>query len=76
MTVDAVFVVLKTIQHLFFFDCHVAKFLWSAMLFTFGIQPPVSVSNLLGSWLVGFSHKRRKPMLVGAVAMCWAIWLT
>jgi hypothetical protein len=54
----------------------VAKFLWPTMLFTFGVQPSVDVSNLLGSWLAGFSHKHRKPLLVGVVTLCWAIWLT
>ena len=74
MTVDAAFIILKKPFSNFFLSVmHVAKFLWSAMLFTFGIQPPVNVSNLLGSWLVGFSHKHKKPLLVGAVALCWAI---
>jgi hypothetical protein len=38
----------ETIQHLFF-DCHVAKFVWNAVYFTFGIDPPSSVTNMLGS---------------------------
>ena len=65
----------ETIQHLFF-DCHVAKSVWYALLFTFGIQPPVNFTHLLGSWLAGLTPNLRKPMLVGVVACCWAIWLT
>ena len=41
----------------------------------FGIQPPSNVTNMLGSWLRSFSVKLRKQLLVGAVALCWAIWL-
>ena len=52
-----------------------AKFAWNAVFFTFGIQPPTSVSHLLGSWLGGFSLKLRKQMLVGVAASCWALWL-
>ena len=65
----------ETIQHLFF-DCHVAKSVWYALFFTFGIQPPVNFAHLLGSWLAGFTPNLRKPMLVRGVACCWAIWLT
>ena len=64
----------ETIQHLFF-ECHVAKFVWGSVRMVFGIQPPSSVTNLLGSWLRSFSVKLRKQLLVGAVALCWAIWL-
>jgi len=42
----------ETIQH-FFFECHVAKFVWNAVFYTFGIVPPKSVANLLGSWIRG-----------------------
>jgi len=65
----------ETIQHLFF-DCHVAKFVWSAVFFAFGVKALASVSNMLGSWLRGFSMKLRKHFLVGVAAMCWAIWLS
>ena len=64
----------ETIQHLFF-ECHVAKFVWGSVRMVFGIQPPSNVTNMLGSWLRSFSVKLRKQLLVGAVALCWAIWL-
>jgi hypothetical protein len=38
----------ETIQHLFF-DCHVAKFVWSAIFFAFGAKAPTSVVDILGS---------------------------
>jgi len=65
----------ETIQHLFFY-CHVAKFVWSAVFFAFGVKALASVSNMLCSWLRGFSMKLRKQFLVGVAAMCWAIWLS
>ena len=65
---------LETI-HLFF-DCHVAKFVWNAVFFSFGVQPPSSVSHMLGSWPRGFPLKLRKQLLVQATVMCWDLWLS
>ncbi len=42
----------ETIQHLFF-DCHVARFVWSILFITFGINPPNNVANMFGIWLKG-----------------------
>jgi hypothetical protein len=42
---------------------------------TFGIQAPTSFANLFGSWLHGLSPKLRSQILLGAAALCWAIWL-
>ena len=64
----------ETIQHLFF-DCHFASFVWNIVHITFGIQPPTSFANLFGSWLHGLSPKLRSQILLGAAALCWAIWL-
>ena len=65
---------LETI-HLFF-DCHVAKFVWNVVFFSFGVQPPSSVSHMLGSWPRGFPLKLRKQLLVQATVMCWDLWLS
>jgi hypothetical protein len=43
---------------------------------TYGIQPPVNFTHMFGYWLGGFPRKLRKQLLVGVVALCWAIWLT
>lgn len=53
-----------------------ARFAWNAAVFSFGLQPPASVSHLLGSWLRGLSLKLRKQVLVGAAAICWVLWLS
>jgi hypothetical protein len=41
----------------------------------FGIQPPSSFSDLVGAWLDGISRKLMNQILLGAAALCWAIWL-
>jgi hypothetical protein len=64
----------ESIQHLFF-DCHLARFVWQAVYFTFGINPPVSIANMLGSWLNQYTAKLKKQLLVGASALCWSILL-
>jgi len=65
----------ETIHHLFF-ECHMAKFVWTAIFFAFGVRAPTNVNDMLGSWLNGFPMKLRKQFLVGVAAMCWAIWLS
>ena len=64
----------ETIQH-FFIDCHIAKFLWRAIQFAFDLNPPCSITHLLGNWLSGVGTKLKRQLLVGASALCWAIWL-
>ena len=65
----------ETIQHLFF-DCHFAKFIWRVVFISSGINPPSSISYLFGNWLVGINRKLMYLLLVGASALCLAIWLS
>ena len=65
---------LETIQHLFI-DCHFARFIWNTVHITFGIHPPSSISDMFGSWLHGIGAKLKNQILLGAVALCWAMWL-
>jgi hypothetical protein len=65
----------ESIQHLFF-ECHFAKFMWRAVSLTFGLRTPCSVYDLFNLWARGFSPKDRLKILVGAIAICWAIWLS
>ena len=58
-----------------FFRVSYGKICLECSVFTFGLQPPSSVSHLLGSWLRGRVLKDKKMILLGAAAMCWAIWL-
>jgi hypothetical protein len=40
-----------------------ARFIWNTVCITFGIKPPSSVANLLGSWLNGYPLEMRKQIL-------------
>jgi hypothetical protein len=65
----------ETIEHLFF-ECPMARLMWSAISVTFGITKPANMANLFGSWLRSFSHKQRALVIVGVAAFCWALWLS
>ena len=65
----------ETIQHLFL-DFHFAKFIWRVVHISSGINPPLSISHMFGNWLVGINRKIMYLSLVGASALCWAIWLS
>ena len=65
----------ETIQHLFF-ECHVARLVWNSIFISFGIQPPKNVSQMFGSWLKRFPSRLRTKILLGAAALCWAIWFS
>jgi len=65
----------ESIQHLFF-NCHFARFVWRTVHISFNLIPPTSVHNLFTSWLHGINKKLKSKILVGASAICWAIWLT
>ncbi len=65
----------ETIQHLFM-DCHFAKFVWRAVLFAFGLYLPNTISHMFDGWLLGVDKKKSKLILVGASAICWALWLS
>ena len=41
-----------------------------------GALHPTSVYNLFTGWLDGVNRKLKSQILVGASAICWAIWLT
>ena len=62
--------------NIFFFDCHVAQFVWNAVFLAFGVKPPINVADLFGSWLRRFPQKLRKQFLIGVATLCWAIWLS
>jgi hypothetical protein len=62
----------ETIQHLFF-DCHYAKFFWTAVHIAFNIQKPLSVLHLFEDWANAGGYKNRKLILTGAAALIWAL---
>jgi hypothetical protein len=65
----------ESIQHLFF-DCHFAKFIRRIVQVSFNLPPPTSVHNIFTGWLEGINRKLKSQIIVGASALCWAVWLT
>jgi hypothetical protein len=65
----------ETIQHLFF-DCKLAKFIWTIIYFTFGLEFPVSINHLFGAWALNMNSRTRKLVLVGIGTMLWSMWLS
>jgi hypothetical protein len=46
------------------------------MCFTFGVKKPEGVEHLFGPRLRSFSSKQRNLVLIGLVAICWALWIS
>ena len=59
-----------------FIECHFAKFIWRAVQFSFGLYIPTSISHIFYRWFLGVDKKKSKLILVGASAICWALWLS
>ena len=64
----------ETIKHLFF-DCKVARSIWSTIQIASNLYPPRSVANIFGNWLHGIDHRFRTIIRVGAIAVIWSLWL-
>jgi hypothetical protein len=62
----------ESIQHLFF-ECHMAKLIWRLIHLTFGLSPPMNVTNLFDNWLSNFDKKDVKQIRVGVCAIVWAL---
>jgi hypothetical protein len=65
----------ETIEYLFI-ECHYAKFIWRAVQFSFGLCLPSNIYDIFDGWLLGVDKKKSKLILVGASALCWALWLS
>ena len=70
------FLARRRASNIYFFDCRLACLIWNVVSISFDIQPPSSITNLFGPWLRGFSLKLRGQVLIGAAALCWALWLS
>ena len=64
----------ETIQHLFF-DCRFARMVWASVYAAWGIPKPHNMPSMCGSWLNGISKEYKPLVLLGAVALCWSVWL-
>jgi hypothetical protein len=63
----------ETIHHLFF-DCPLARSIWSIIQVATNLYLPHSVSNMFGTWLWGIDKDLKSLVLAGAAAICWVIW--
>ena len=61
----------ESIKHLFF-EC---KF-WAVVQVASNLYPPRTARNMFGNWLRGIDKQFSAHILVGAAALCWAMWLT
>jgi hypothetical protein len=65
----------ETIQRLFF-DCQMAIVTWRIVQVSFNITPPVNIAYMFVGWLNGINKRLMYKIMVGASALCWAIWLS
>ena len=63
----------ETIKHLFF-DCPLARILWTTIQVAFNITPPRSVNMLFGTWLTRVEPGLAKHIRLGVCAFLWALW--
>ena len=61
-------------SHLFF-QCRVARSIWSAIQIASTLRPPCSVANIFDDWLHGIDKRDRTIIRVGALAVIWSLWL-
>ena len=64
----------RTIKHLFF-QCKVARSIWSAIQIVSNLYASRSVANIFGNWLHGVDRKDRTIIRVGVLAVIWSLWL-
>ena len=58
----------ETIKHLFF-ECKVARSIWSAIQIVSNLYPPKSVANIFDNWLHGIDNKYRTIIRVGVMPL-------
>ena len=64
----------EMIHHLFL-DCRFAHLVWASVYAAWGIPRHLNVSNMFGRWLDGLRKDLKPLVLLGAIAMCWSLWL-
>jgi hypothetical protein len=56
------------LQHLFF-ECALAKFIWSVIQITFGLAIPLNIKHVFSEWVQRMSEKDKKLLYVGMDAI-------
>jgi hypothetical protein len=65
----------ESIQHLYF-ECPLAKIIWRIIHVTFGLAPPINITNLFGNRLKGIPKNDLIKVHVGVCDVIWARWNT
>jgi hypothetical protein len=52
------------------------RIMWRIVQVSFNITPPMNIEHMFAGWLNGINRKLMYKILVGAPALCWAIWLS
>ena len=64
----------ETIKHIFF-ECKIARSIWSTIQMASNLYPPRSVANIFGNCLHGIDNKFRTIIRVGEIAVIRSFWL-
>jgi hypothetical protein len=64
----------EIIKHLFF-QCRLARSIWSVIQVASTLYLPRSIANIFGNWLNGIYNRFKKHIRVGAIAFIWSLWL-
>jgi hypothetical protein len=64
----------ETIKHLFF-QCRLARSIWSVIQVASTLFPPCSITNIFRNWLNGIDYRFKKHNRVEAIAFIWSLWL-
>jgi hypothetical protein len=58
-----------------FFQCCLARSIWSVIQVASTLFPPRSITNIFGNWLNGIDNRFKKHIRVGAISFIWSLWL-
>ena len=62
----------ESIKHLFF-QCRVARSIWSAIQIASNLYPSWPVANVFCNWLHGIDMKNKTIIRVGVLAVIWSL---
>lgn len=57
-------------------ECKFVRSVWAIVQIASNLYPRRSARNMFGIWLRGIEKQFSAHILVGAAALCWALWLT
>jgi hypothetical protein len=56
-----------------FILCPFVKLVWRVLHATFGISPPINITNLFENWLNSIDAKTKAKIHIGVLALVWAV---